>query len=511
MSELYDILVETPPTKVILLALDQGLWDCERSLAELAALCEANHMEAVAEVTQKRQTPETGIVLGSGKLEEAAAAAAELGAVCAVFDGELTGSQIRNISTALGGLEVIDRTMLILEIFRSRAVTNEGKLQTELALLRYRLPRLQGMGESLSRQGGGGGGGGGARRGAGETKLELDRRHVHARIDALAEKLAEMEKRRGESRKARAKTGMPVVSLVGYTNVGKSSLMNALCGPSVAEADMLFATLDPTSRKLVLPSGMAVLLVDTVGFVSRLPHNLVEAFKSTLEEAAWSDVIVRVADAGDAQREEQLAVTDEVLDGLDCADIPRLTVYNKCDKPGALSFDPDILLTSAKATASTSCWPSWTRPSATASTPSAFSCPTISWASPPPCGSAAASSSRSTAKTAFISKASSRPKTSTASRAIWSEDPHTKRTGLRGVRFFCFSRHQPAAGGASSAPISWSYRPVNTRSGRAAVSARAAVSRSSSVSSSSTGGKCASTSSSCFLTSRATKMPREVR
>ena len=348
MSELYDILVETPPTKVILLALDQGLWDCERSLAELAALCEANHMEAVAEVTQKRQTPETGIVLGSGKLEEAAAAAAELGAECAVFDGELTGSQIRNISTALGGLEVIDRTMLILEIFRSRAVTNEGKLQTELALLRYRLPRLQGMGESLSRQGGGGGGGGGARRGAGETKLELDRRHVHARIDALAEKLAEMEKRRGESRKARAKTGMPVVSLVGYTNVGKSSLMNALCGPSVAEADMLFATLDPTSRKLVLPSGMAVLLVDTVGFVSRLPHNLVEAFKSTLEEAAWSDVIVRVADAGDEQREEQLAVTDEVLDGLDCADIPHLTVYNKCDKPGALSFDPDILLTSAK-------------------------------------------------------------------------------------------------------------------------------------------------------------------
>ena len=328
MSELYNILTETPPTKVVLLALDQGLWDCERSLAELAALCEANHMEAVAQISQKRQTPETGIVLGSGKLEEASLAAQELGAECAVFDGELTGSQIRNISTALGGLEVIDRTMLILEIFRSRAVTNEGKLQTELALLRYRLPRLQGMGEALSRQGGGGGGGGGARRGA--------------------EKLAEMEKRRGESRKARAKTGMPVVSLVGYTNVGKSSLMNALCGPSVAEADMLFATLDPTSRKLVLPSGMAVLLVDTVGFVSRLPHNLVEAFKSTLEEAAWSDVIIRVADAGDEQREEQLAVTDEVLDGLDCTDIPRLTVYNKCDKPNTLSFDPDILLTSAK-------------------------------------------------------------------------------------------------------------------------------------------------------------------
>ena len=347
MSELYDVLVETPPTPTLLLALDQGAWDCERSLGELAALCEANHMKAVGEVVQKRATPEAGTLLGSGKLEEARMAAEQLGAQCAVFDGELTGSQIRNISAAIG-VEVIDRTMLILEIFRSRAVTNEGKLQTELALLKYRLPRLQGMGESLSRQGGGGGGGGGARRGAGETKLELDRRHIHARIDTLAQRLAEMEKRRSESRKARAKTGMPVVSLVGYTNVGKSSLMNALCGPSVAEADMLFATLDPTSRKLTLPSGMSVLLVDTVGFVSRLPHNLVEAFKSTLEEAAWSDVIIQVADAADPLREEQLAVTQQVLDSLDCDDIPRLTVYNKCDKPGAAAFDPDILLTSAK-------------------------------------------------------------------------------------------------------------------------------------------------------------------
>ena len=347
MSELYDILVETPPTPTLLLALDQGAFDGERSLQELAALCEANHMQAVGQVVQKRSTPETGTVLGSGKLEEARLAAEQLGAQCAVFDGELTGSQLRNIAAAVG-VEVIDRTMLILEIFRSRAVTNEGKLQTELALLRYRLPRLQGMGESLSRQGGGGGGGAGARRGAGETKLELDRRHIHARIDTLAARLAEMEKRRGESRRARAKTGMPVVSLVGYTNVGKSSLMNALCGPSVAEADMLFATLDPTSRKLVLPSGMAVLLVDTVGFVSRLPHNLVEAFKSTLEEAAWSDVILQVADASDPLREEQLAVTAQVLDSLDCADIPRITLYNKCDKPGAAPFDPDILLTSAK-------------------------------------------------------------------------------------------------------------------------------------------------------------------
>ena len=348
MSELYDILVETPPTKVILLALDQGLWDCERSLTELSALCEANHMEAVAQVTQKRQTPETGIVLGSGKLEEASLAAETLGAECAVFDGELTGSQIRNISNALGGLEVIDRTMLILEIFRSRAVTNEGKLQTELALLRYRLPRLQGMGEALSRQGGGGGGGGGARRGAGETKLELDRRHLHHRIEHLEGRLKELEKRRGETRRARQKNNVPVVALVGYTNVGKSSLLNALCGEQIFEADMLFATLDPTARKLVLPSGLQIILVDTVGFVSRLPHHLVEAFKSTLEEAAFADVIVKVADAGDAQAAEQLAVTDDVLGSLDCADIPQLVVYNKCDTANTVAFDPDILLTSAK-------------------------------------------------------------------------------------------------------------------------------------------------------------------
>ena len=346
MSELYDILTETPPTKVVLLALDQGLWDCERSLTELAALCEANHMEAVAQISQKRQTPETGIVLGSGKLEEASLAAQELGAECAVFDGELTGSQIRNLSAALQ-VEVLDRTMLILEIFRARATTNEGKLQTELATLRYQLPRLQGLGEALSRQGGGGGGGG-ARRGAGETKLELDRRHLHHRIEHLEGRLKELEKRRGETRRARQKNNVPVVALVGYTNVGKSSLLNALCGEQIFEADMLFATLDPTARKLVLPSGLQIILVDTVGFVSRLPHHLVEAFKSTLEEAAFADVIVKVADAGDAQAAEQLAVTDEVLGSLDCADIPQLVVYNKCDTANTVAFDPDILLTSAK-------------------------------------------------------------------------------------------------------------------------------------------------------------------
>ena len=327
---------------VVLLALDQGRYDMTRSLDELRALADANGMDAVAEVVQKRATPEAATMLGEGKVAEARLVCQNVNAAAAIYDGELTGSQIRNLSAALQ-LEVLDRTMLILEIFRARATTNEGKLQTELATLRYQLPRLQGLGESLSRQGGGG-----ARRGAGETKLELDRRHLHHRIEHLEEKLKEMEKRRGETRRARQKNNVPVVALVGYTNVGKSSLLNALCGEQIFEADMLFATLDPTARKLVLPSGLQIILVDTVGFVSRLPHHLVEAFKSTLEEAAFADVIIKVADAGDAQAAEQLAVTDEVLGSLDCESIPQLVVYNKCDMANAVAFDPDILLTSAK-------------------------------------------------------------------------------------------------------------------------------------------------------------------
>ena len=333
--------------RVVLLALDQGNFDARRSLDELAALAEADGMEVAAEVVQRRQTPEAGTLLGEGKVAEARLVCMNTGAELAVFDGELTGSQLRNLSAALQ-VEVIDRTMLILEIFRSRAATNEGKLQTELALLRYQLPRLQGLGESLSRQGGGGGGGGGARRGAGETKLELDRRHIDRRLEHLEGKLKELEKRRGETRRARRKNNVPVVALVGYTNVGKSSLMNALCGAEIFEADMLFATLDPTARKLTLPSGLTVILVDTVGFVSRLPHHLVEAFKSTLEEAAYADVIIKVADAADGEAMTQLAVTDEVLDSLNCGDIPQLVVYNKCDLEGAVSFDPAVLLTSAK-------------------------------------------------------------------------------------------------------------------------------------------------------------------
>lgn len=332
---------------VVLLALDQGKYDMARSLDELRALADANGMEAVAEVTQKRSTPEAATLLGEGKVAEARLVCQNLNAAASIFDGELTGSQIRNLSAALQ-VEVLDRTMLILEIFRARATTNEGKLQTELATLKYRMPRLQGLGEALSRQGGGGGGGGGARRGAGETKLELDRRYLRSRIEKLESRLKELEKRRGETRRARQKNGVPVISLVGYTNVGKSSLTNALCGAEIFEADMLFATLDPTARKCTLPSGLQVILVDTVGFVSRLPHDLVDAFKSTLEEAACSDIILKIADASDSEAAEQLSVTDEVLNDLGCGDIPQVTVYNKCDRTGVAPYDPDVLLVSAK-------------------------------------------------------------------------------------------------------------------------------------------------------------------
>ena len=316
-------------------------------MEELAALAQANGMEAVAEVVQKRETPEAATFLGEGRLAEGRMLCINLGAECAVFDAELSGSQIRNLEELLE-VQVIDRTMLILEIFASRAVTNEGKLQTELATLQYRLPRLAGLGASLSRQGGGGGGGAGARRGAGESKLEYDRRHVRRRIDALRERLEELERRRAETRKSREKSGVPVVALVGYTNVGKSSLLNRLCGAQVLEADMLFATLDPTARRLTLPSGLACVAVDTVGFVSRLPHNLVQAFKSTLEEAAFADVILKVCDASDPEAAAQLAVTDDVLGELGCGDIPQIVVYNKCDRvENAALFDTSAVRTSA--------------------------------------------------------------------------------------------------------------------------------------------------------------------
>lgn len=343
-----EFLAEGTPQKVILLAVDTGGYDIESSMEELAALAEANGMEPVAEVVQKRERPDAATKLGAGRLAEAKLIAQNLGAEAAVFDGELSGSNLRNIEARLG-IPVLDRTMLILQIFASRAVSSEGKTQTELAALQYYLPRLSGMGTVLSRQGGGGGGSAGARRGGGETQLEYDRRHIRARIAMLKKRLTAMEKRRDENRRSREKSGIPVIAMVGYTNVGKSSLVNALAGSDILAKDMLFATLDATARRTMLPDGQDVILVDTVGFVSRLPHGLVAAFKSTLQEAAYADVLVLVADAADPAQDEALAVTNEVLDGLDIPQsVPRLVVYNKCDKvPGFIPFNPEALCVSA--------------------------------------------------------------------------------------------------------------------------------------------------------------------
>jgi len=248
-----------------------------------------------------------------------------------IFDHELSPAQLRNIED-ICDCPVIDRTMLILNIFARRAVSSEGKLQVELAQLRYQLPRLAGRGVELSRQGGGGAGGGGARRGAGESKLEIDKRHIRRRITALEAELAEMTDRRERLRARRKKDNITTVAIVGYTNVGKSTLLNTLTQAGVLAEDKLFATLDPTARALTLPDGRQVMLIDTVGLVRRLPHHLVEAFKSTLEEAAQADLILNVCDISDEEMQEQLAVTMELLKSLGADQSPVITVLNKCDK-----------------------------------------------------------------------------------------------------------------------------------------------------------------------------------
>ena len=334
-------------TKTMLAAVDTGEYNIDDSIKELAALCEAADLDVAFSVVQRRDNPENKYYLGEGKLEEAKQLAQANEIELCVFDCELTGSQIRNISDYLE-IEVIDRTMLILEIFSRRATTSEGKLQTELALLKYRLPRLSGVGVSMSRQGGGGGGGGGARRGGGETKLELDRRYIQGRIDLIKQKLAQVEKRRDILNNQRKKNDVPIIALTGYTNVGKSSLLNALTGSDIFEKDMLFATLDPTARKLLLPSGQTAILVDTVGFVSRLPHKLVEAFKSTLEQAKYADIILNVCDIASEDRELQLEITQGVLAEIGCEMENVITVYNKYDKDHDMPAPPTAVVTSAK-------------------------------------------------------------------------------------------------------------------------------------------------------------------
>lgn len=312
--------------KAILAAADVGEYDVESSLDELSELAKTAGAEEIARVIQKRDAYEPATVIGEGKLAELKELCQNLGATLLIFDCELTAAQIRNIEDETN-VRVIDRTMLILDIFAGRAVSREGKLQVELAQLRYRLPRLMGIGTSLSRLGGGIG-----TRGPGETQLETDRRHIRRRIDKLSAELKELEQRRGYSRERRRKDSVQVGAIVGYTNAGKSTLLNLLTGAGVLAEDKLFATLDPTSRAIELPDGRSLLLVDTVGLIRRLPHHLVEAFKSTLEEAACADIIIHVCDVSDPEAAEKADVTLKTLADLGAAEIPVVTVLNKCDK-----------------------------------------------------------------------------------------------------------------------------------------------------------------------------------
>lgn len=312
-------------TRAILIGADTGEYDAESSMDELSELAKTAGAEELARVLQKREAYEPATVIGEGKLAEVKELCGSLGAELLIFDCELTASQIRNVEDETD-VRVIDRTMLILDIFAGRAVSREGKLQVELAQLKYRLPRLMGIGASLSRLGGGIG-----TRGPGETQLETDRRHIRRRIDKLSAELKELEERRGYARDRRKKDSVQVGAIVGYTNAGKSTLLNLLTCADVLAEDKLFATLDPTSRAIELPDGRSLLLVDTVGLIRRLPHHLVEAFKSTLEESACADIIIHVCDVSDPEAAEKADVTLKTLADLGAAEIPVVTVLNKCD------------------------------------------------------------------------------------------------------------------------------------------------------------------------------------
>lgn len=310
----------------ILVAVDTGEYDIDSSLDELEELARTAGAEVKGRLVQKRESPNAATCIGAGRLEELAGLAANTACDLVIFDRELTATQQRNLEDALP-CRVIDRTLLILDIFAGRARSAEGRLQVELAQLQYVLPRLSGQGTALSRLGGGIG-----TRGPGETKLESDRRHIRRRIRNLRLQLTEVERQRETRRVRRKKDGMPTVALVGYTNAGKSTLMNALTDAGVLAEDKLFATLDPTARALRLPDGRQVLLIDTVGLVRRLPHHLVDAFRSTLEEAVRADVLLNLCDASSSEAAEHLTVTRDLLVSLGCTDRPILTVFNKCDR-----------------------------------------------------------------------------------------------------------------------------------------------------------------------------------
>ncbi len=315
--------------KVILVAaaLDD-LEKAEQSLDELGELVKTAGAEVAGQMIQLRDAVHPGTYIGSGKLDELKWLVWEKEADGIVCDDELSPSQINNLEEVLD-CKIMDRTLVILDIFAARASTKEGKIQVELAQLKYRQSRLTGFGKSLSRLGGGIG-----TRGPGEKKLEMDRRLIKSRIAQLNRELADVRRHREVTREQRSRNHMPVCALVGYTNAGKSTLLNTLTGASVLEEDKLFATLDPTTRVLNLPGGQKILLTDTVGFISKLPHNLIEAFRSTLEEAKYADVILHVADMSNPQMDEQMYVTYETLEELGVLNKTVITVFNKCDKAG---------------------------------------------------------------------------------------------------------------------------------------------------------------------------------
>ena len=318
--------------RAVLVSVDTGEFDVDSSLAELTELAKTAGAEVICEMTQKREAPEPGTYLGRGKLEELSDFCENEKPDLVIVDGELSPAQQKNIETVTD-VRVIDRTTLILDIFAGRALSGEGKLQVELAQLKYALPRLGGKGASMSRLGGGIG-----TRGPGETKLETDRRHIRRRISALTEDLKALDERRTRHRERRKKDGVVTVALVGYTNAGKSTIMNTLTDAGVLAENKLFATLDPTARALTLPDGNTVLLIDTVGFIRRLPHKLVEAFKSTLDEAVDANVILNVCDASSDECSEHYRVTNELLEELGCGDKPVITVLNKCDLANDISI-----------------------------------------------------------------------------------------------------------------------------------------------------------------------------
>jgi len=299
--------------------------EAERSLDELGGLAEAAGGEVVLRVLQERPKPDPSTFLGAGKIKTLAASAAETDVDVVVFDNELTPAQLRQIEEEVGR-KIVDRTQLILDIFARRARTREGKMQVELAQLKYLLPRLAGSGDALSRLGGGIG-----TRGPGETKLETDRRRIRTRIHAISEDIEQVRKRRSQLRERRHKSSVPTVALVGYTNAGKTTLFNELTQATAEASDALFVTLDPLVRQLRLPDARELLVSDTVGFIDRLPHALVAAFRATLEETADADLVLHVIDAAAPDRDRRMAAVHEVLTEVGAVDVPLVEVYNKID------------------------------------------------------------------------------------------------------------------------------------------------------------------------------------